>query len=142
MWEFVTGNTFAATMFSMLGGFYLSVGAIYWPGSGIADAYAGTTEGSSALGVFFTAWFIFSALMIVGSLRSSVGITTLWSSLFMVFLLIMIGSFREQEKVIKAAGGFGILTSAIAYWCGAAGLWTKQAAFFDLPIGHQTQAKY
>jgi succinate-acetate transporter protein len=34
MWEFVTGNTFAATMFSMLGGFYLAVGAIYWPGSG------------------------------------------------------------------------------------------------------------
>jgi succinate-acetate transporter protein len=34
MWEFVTGNTFAATMFSMLGGFYLAVGTIYWPGSG------------------------------------------------------------------------------------------------------------
>ncbi|CAE7085510.1 unnamed protein product [Rhizoctonia solani] len=121
MWEFVTGNTFAATMFSMLGGFYLAVGAIYWPGSGIAAAYEGTTEGHNALGVFFTSFFIFSVIMIVGSLRSSVAITTLWASIFMTFLLVMIGAFREQEKVLKASGGFGILTSVVAYYCGAAG---------------------
>lgn len=122
MWEFVTGNTFAATMFSMLGGFYLAVGAIYWPSSGIAEAYAGTGEGNDALGVFFTAFFIFSVIMTVGSIRTSVAITTLWASIFMTFLLVMIGTFREQEKVLKASGGFGILTSAVAYYCGAAGL--------------------
>jgi succinate-acetate transporter protein len=80
--------------------------------------------------------------MTIGSIRMSVGLTSLWASIFMVFLLVMIGTFREQEKVLKAAGGFGILTSAIAFWCGAAGLWTKQAAFFDLPIGAQVQPKY
>jgi len=142
MWEFVTGNTFAATMFSMLGGFYLSVGAIYWPGSGIAAAYANNGDGNDALGVFFTAFFILSVIMTIGSIRQSIGITTLWGSLFMVFLLVMIGAFREQEKVIKAAGGFGIWTSAVAFYCGAAGLWTKNAAFFNLPIDSQVQAKY
>ncbi|KEP51785.1 GPR1/FUN34/yaaH family protein [Rhizoctonia solani 123E] len=142
MWEFVTGNTFAATMFSMLGGFYLAIGAVYWPGSGISAAYTGTSDGNDALGVFFTAFFIFSVIMTIGSLRSSVAITTLWASIFMTFLLVMIGTFREQEKVLKASGGFGILTSAVAYYCGAAGLWTKQAAFFDLPTGKQVQVKY
>ncbi|CUA67547.1 hypothetical protein RSOLAG22IIIB_07429 [Rhizoctonia solani] len=134
MWEFVTGNTYAATMFGMLGGFYLSVGAIYWPGSGVSVAYAGTPDGNDAIGLYLSAWFIFSVIMVVASIRTSVAMTTLWASIFMTFLLVMIGSLREQEKVLKAAGGFGILTSAVAFYCGAAGIWIKNASFFDLPV--------
>jgi hypothetical protein len=39
-------------MFGMLGGFYLSVGAVYWPGSGIAAAYTGTPDENDALGLY------------------------------------------------------------------------------------------
>ncbi|KDN37724.1 hypothetical protein RSAG8_09992, partial [Rhizoctonia solani AG-8 WAC10335] len=129
MWEFVTGNTYAATMFGMLGGFYLSVGAIYWPGSGIGSAYTGTVDENDAIGLY-----VLSVIMVVASIRTSVAMTTLWASIFMTFLLVMIGSLREQEKVLKAAGGFGILTSAVAFYCGAAGIWIKNASFFDLPV--------
>jgi succinate-acetate transporter protein len=126
----------------------------------IAAAYAGNGDGNDALGVFFTAFFIckphiftmpvgfltiyiaVSVIMTIGSIRASVAITTLWASIFMTFLLVMISTFREQEKVLKASGGFGILTATVAYYCGAAGLWVKQAAFFDLPTGNQVQAKY
>lgn len=66
--------------------------------------------------------------MVVASIRTSVAMTTLWGSIFMTFLLVMIGSLREQEKVLKAAGGFGILTSAVAFYCGAAGIWVKNAS--------------
>ncbi|KAG8685734.1 hypothetical protein FRC09_008735, partial [Ceratobasidium sp. 395] len=81
-----------------------------------------------------SAWFIFSVIMVVASIRTSVAMTTLWGSIFMTFLLVMIGSLREQEKTLKAAGGFGILTSAVAFYCGAAGLWVKNASFFNLPV--------
>ena len=39
-------------MFGMLGGFYLSVGAIYWPGSGIGSSYAGTVDENDAIGLY------------------------------------------------------------------------------------------
>jgi succinate-acetate transporter protein len=69
-----------------------------------------------------------SVIMVVASIRTSVAMTTLWASIFMTFLLVMIGSLREQEKTLKAAGGFGIFTSVVAFYCGAAGLWVKNAS--------------
>lgn len=134
MWEFVCGNTYATTMFGMLGGFYLSVGAVYWPGSGITAAYEGVGDEIDAIGIYITAWFIFSVIMLIASLRTSVAMTTLWGSIFMTYMLVMIGTLHHQEKVLKAAGGFGILTSAVAFYCGAAGLWVKDASFFNLPV--------
>ncbi|KAF8595613.1 hypothetical protein BDV93DRAFT_611335 [Ceratobasidium sp. AG-I] len=83
-----------------------------------------------------TAWFIFSIIMLIASIRTSVAMTTLWGSIFMTFMLVMIGALHHQEKVFKAAGGFGILTSAVAFYCGAAGLWVKDASFFNLPVAH------
>ncbi|KAG8765104.1 hypothetical protein FRC12_007678 [Ceratobasidium sp. 428] len=135
MWEFAAGNTYAVTMFGMLSGFYLSAGTIFWAGSGIEDAYEGTGSLNDALGVYFSAWFIFSIIMLVASLRASVVLTTLWSSITMTIMLGMIAAFVEQVKVQKAAGAFGILTSAIAAYAGASGIWTKDHAFFDLPTG-------
>ncbi|CAE6473309.1 hypothetical protein ACGC1H_006354 [Rhizoctonia solani] len=135
MWEFVTGNTYAVTMFGMLSGFYLSAGTIFWAGSGIEDAYEGTGTWNDALGIYLSAWFIFSVIMLIGSIRASVAMTTLWSSIVMTLMLAMISAFVEQVKVQKAAGGFGILTAAIAAYAGAAGVWTKDHAFFDLPTG-------
>ncbi|KAF8752400.1 GPR1/FUN34/yaaH family [Rhizoctonia solani] len=119
MWEFVTGNTYAVTMFGMLSGFYLSAGTIFWAGSGIEDAYEGTGSWTDALGIYFSAWFIFSVVMLVASVRASVVMTTLWSSIVMTIMLAMISAFVEEVKVQKAAGAFGILTSAIAAWAGA-----------------------
>ncbi|KAG8730399.1 hypothetical protein FRC11_006770 [Ceratobasidium sp. 423] len=54
MWEFAAGNTFGATAFSMYGGFWLSFGCIYWPGSGILDAYKGAAAAQlpNALGIY------------------------------------------------------------------------------------------
>ena len=70
--------------------------------------------------------------MLVASLRASVVMTTLWSSIVMTVMLGMIAAFREQVKVQKAAGGFGILTSAIAAYAAAAGIWTKDHAYVHL----------
>lgn len=73
--------------------------------------------------------------MLVASLRASIVMTTLWSSITLSIMLAMIAAFTEEVKVQKAAGAFGILTSAVAAWAASAGLWTKDHSFFDLPTG-------
>jgi hypothetical protein len=72
--------------------------------------------------------FLVSVIMLIASIRASVVMTTLWSSIVLTIMLGMISAFVEQTKVQKAAGAFGILTSAIAAWAGAAGIWTKDQA--------------
>src|SRR4030081_1482033 len=39
MWEFKTGNTFGATAFTSYGAFWLAVGIIFVPGSGILAGF-------------------------------------------------------------------------------------------------------
>jgi len=135
MWEFPSGNTYGATMFGILGAFYLSLGILYWPESGIQSVYSGTNQGNDALGLYLSAWFILSVIMLIASIRTSAAMTVLWFAIFMTFILALSGTLREEEKVLKASGGFGIFTSAVAFYLGAAGLWTKEAAYFNLPVG-------
>ena len=46
--------------FSMYGGFWMSFGLIYWPGSGILTAYQGAAASqlTSALGIYVSGAFI------------------------------------------------------------------------------------
>jgi len=64
MWEFPSGHTYGATMFGILGAFYLSLGIIYWPTSGIIAAYQGTSLGNDALGLYVSISIIFSHVLI------------------------------------------------------------------------------
>lgn len=136
MWEFATGNTFAATFFTIYAGFFGAVGIVYWPGSGIVAAYPADQFGDAA-GVFFTAWFILTFVLLIGSLRTSISIISLLGSLWITFLLAMVGAYIDSTRTIKAAGAFAILSSAIAYVSAAGGLWTKDHAYFTLPLGQR-----
>lgn len=49
-------------------------------------------------------------------------------------MLLMIGQFVTNVKIVKAGGYFGIFTAFIAYYCGAANLYTQDATFFSLPL--------
>jgi succinate-acetate transporter protein len=136
MWEFACGNTFGATAFSSYGGFWLSYAALLIPGTGIAAAYADTpTEEPNAIGIFLASWFIITFLFFLGSLRISYGLVALFFFLDITFLLLMIAEFTGTVAIAKAGGGFGILTAAIAYYCGTAQLLTPENSLFTLPIG-------
>src|SRR5512135_3334130 len=66
MWEFRTGNTFGATVFSSYAAFWLSLAAISIPGFNI---HAGLHDPKSAIGLFLLGWTIFTALMTVAAFR-------------------------------------------------------------------------
>jgi len=137
MWEFAAGNTFGATAFSMYGGFWISFGAIYWPGSGILAAYTADTKGqlASALGIYLITWMIITFLLFLGTFRSSVALSGVFFFLVLTFMMLAVGEFTENANAHKAGGILGCITAMIAFYTGAAGLYSPDASYFVLPVG-------
>lgn len=138
MWEFATGNTFGATAFSSYGGFWISFGLIFWPQSGILAAYSGpekTIQLENALGLYLITWFIFTFIMLVASLRTSLGLVALFFFLDLTFLILAMGKFYPETAAITKAGGvFGLITAFIAWYVAAANLLTPETSHFTLPL--------
>ena len=72
--------------------------------------------------------------MFLGSLRSTVALSSLFFFLTLTFMFLMIGAFMEKVKMTKVGGGLGILTAAIAYYTAASNLITQQASYLSLPV--------
>jgi succinate-acetate transporter protein len=135
MWEFATGNTFGATAFSSYGGFWLSFALIFWPSSGILAAYEGKAEElSSALGIYLITWFVFTFIMFLATHKASVALSAVFFFLFITFILLAAGEFTGHAVIHKAGGAFGIVTAMVAYYTGAAGLYTSETSYITLPV--------
>ncbi|KEI39545.1 uncharacterized protein L969DRAFT_49244 [Mixia osmundae IAM 14324] len=140
IWEFAAGNTFGATAFCSYGGFWISFGLTLWPSSGVVAAYtvdgAVTTDFDYALGFYLAAWFIFTFIMLIASLRSSAALVSVFFFLTLTFLLLFVGKLLPTHTAITTAGGaFGLVTAACAFYTGAAGLLTPDAGYLVLPVG-------
>ncbi|KAH9811210.1 GPR1/FUN34/yaaH family-domain-containing protein [Melampsora americana] len=145
MWEFAAvnamnfaGNTFGATAFSSYGGFWISFGMIFWPQSGILAAYNSpekTIQLENALGLYLITWFIFTFIMLVASLRTSLALVALFFFLDLTFLILAMGKFYpETTSITKAGGVFGLITAFIAWYVAAANMLTPETSYFTLPI--------
>ncbi|KAI0641213.1 FUN34 transmembrane protein [Trametes maxima] len=139
MWEFATANTFGATAFTMYGGFWMSFGTIFIPGSGITAAYNGNeSELNSALGIYLFTWMIITFLLLVASLRRNAGLVVLFFFLTITFALLGAGKFSSAHAVTldKAGGGFGIITAMVAFYVGTAEMLSdRRTSWFVLPLG-------
>lgn len=140
MWEFASGNTFAATAFSSYGGFWISFGFLYIPQFAIQEAY--TEEGmfADAVGIYLAAWFIVTFIFFVASLKSSVALSSLFFFLDITFMLLFISEFTGMSSVHTAGGAFGIITAFIAYYIALSGMLTKDTSHFTLPVGDLSRA--
>lgn len=137
MWEFASGNTFAATAFSSYGGFWLSFGTLYIPQFQVVEAYGeNVKELDSALGIYLAAWFIVTFIFFVATFKSSIALSALFFFLDITFLLLFAGFFTGKANVTKAGGAFGIFTAAIAGYIALAGLLTPDTSYFSLPVGN------
>lgn len=138
MWEFKTGNSFGALAFSSYGGFWLSFAFIKSQEHQFVADY-GTDSGqlTNALGVWFFGWTLFTFFMLIAAHRTSVALVSLFFFLTITFLLLTIAEFQHDVYVHQAAGAFGILTSAIAFYAAFAGLLDRktQNSLFTLPVG-------
>jgi len=153
MWEMAVGNTFGATALSSYGGFWISFAIIITGGDqsyGVVSGYAtaGLSPGevskhvSSALGFYLTGWWIFTTILLVCTLRSTVAFFALFFTLDLAFLMLSIAHFQTEEggapgvKFTIAGGVFGLMAAFLAWYNALAGLLDDKNSWFPIPVAH------
>jgi len=123
------GNTFGATALSSYGGFWLSFAIVLTPGGfDIQASYTeGTNDFTNAFGFFLVGWFIFTTILVLCTLRSTVAFFVLFFFLDLAFLLLAIGYLTATAGVphaatIKAGGYFGLFAAFMAWYNAFAGI--------------------
>jgi len=137
MWEMAVGNTFGATALSSYGGFWLSFACIFIPFFDIQGAYNTSADGGaafeSAIGIYLIGWFIFTFLLLICTLKSTVAFFLLFFTLDLAFLMLAIGYFRSADaSFIKAGGAFGLCAAILAWYCALAGMVSNENSFFKI----------
>ncbi|KAL8835198.1 MAG: hypothetical protein Q9176_007054 [Flavoplaca citrina] len=146
MWEMAVGNTFGATALSSYGGFWLSFAIILTPGGfSIEDIYVEEQSEAAyydAFGYFLMGWFIFTTILLLVTLRSTVAFFTLFFTLDLAFLFLGIGYLQRTAQdspnppLIKTGGFFGLLAAFTAWYNALAGLADDSNSFFIVPVLH------
>jgi uncharacterized protein len=115
MWEFRTGNTFGAVVFTSYGAFWISFFLL------VKVTPAALLQ-PHAVSVYLYGWSIFTLLMLVASLRTTALIAIVFVLLTITFFLLAIGWANLPDSSgdtwIHWGGYFGIAT-AVAAWYGA-----------------------
>ena len=141
------GNTFGATALSSYGGFWIAFGIILTPGGFAIESSIETAQDAAAfrnsfgfflmvglilifqLGVahdlfLSQGWFIFTFILLLATLRSTVAFFCLFFTLDMAFLLLGIAYLHPNaagavNTPIEKAGGFFALLAAFLAWYNA-----------------------
>ncbi|KAF2632812.1 hypothetical protein BU25DRAFT_329773 [Macroventuria anomochaeta] len=144
MWEMAVGNTFGATALSSYGGFWLSFAIILTPGGfAIESGLAAISEATflNSFGLYLMGWFIFTFLLLICTLRSTVAFFSLFFTLDLAFLMLGIGYLHNdgahpQEQCIIAGGAFGLMAAFLAWYNALAGIADSSNSFFVIPVAH------
>lgn len=123
MWEMAIGNTFGATALSSYGGFWISFGVILTPGFGIVASYTDKTTGvsdfSQVFALYLWAWFIFTTLCMLLTLRSTIAFASLFIVLDLAFLFLALAEQNAGHAISaslgKAGGAFGLVAALLAW---------------------------
>lgn len=130
LWEIALENTFGGTALCSYGGFWMSFGAIRIPWFGILEAYEGKeSQLSNALGFYLLGWTIFTLMMTVCTMKSTLMFFALFFTLTITFLLLCVGAFTNKTPVTRAGGVLGVVVAFIAWYNAYAGLATKQNSY-------------
>lgn len=124
------GNTFGATALSSYGGFWISFAIILTPGG---FEIVSTLEAESpapflnSFGLYLMGWFIFTFLLLICTLRSTVAFFLLFFTLDLAFLLLGIGYLEADANgpnsaCIKGGGYFGLFAAFLAWYNALAGI--------------------
>ncbi len=136
IWEFRTGNTFGATVFTSYGAFWISFFFLVV----IALPLIPKTEAAASIGLYLWAWTIFTLLILVASLRTTgaVAFTVLLLAITLVLLAIgyssLVGGTAATNGTIKLGGYVGIATAITAWYVSLAGLSTAVFGRQLLPV--------
>ncbi|KAI0183074.1 gpr fun34 family protein [Xylaria flabelliformis] len=145
MWEMAVGNTFGATALSSYGGFWISYAIILTPAFNVLGAYSESpaADTPSVLGFFLTGWFIFTFILLILTMRSTVMFFSLFLTLDLAFFFLAVSEFAGSNGnataslgLQKAGGVFGLLAAFLAWYNAFAGIADTSNSFFIIPVFH------
>lgn len=142
MWEMALGNTFSATSFCSYGAYWITFGVISdLQGTKIVAVPETVCQKEILMGLFLLAWFIFTTMMLLCTLKSSLAMFLLFFFLDMNYLLLGIANMQCDQghvatSVQKIGGYFGLLAAFAAWYNAFAGIFDKSNGFFNVPLGH------
>ncbi|KAJ3059609.1 hypothetical protein HDU98_004410 [Podochytrium sp. JEL0797] len=136
MWMFAT-DIGDATIVTSYGAFWVSLGYILAPETGIMASYSDPNELQAALGFFNLGWTFFTFVMLVANLKTN------YINILMIFSLLMTYGIQavaglsyhispeRTNSMMRVSGFFGFTTALLAWWTAAHGLW---AGVVDVPM--------
>ena len=155
------GNTFGATALTSYGGFWIGTAIILTPGGFEIIDTLGGAEATAApafynsFGLYLMVrqsnfstwismlihhlqgWFIFTFILLICTLRSTVAFFLLFFFLDLAFLCLGLGYlYAGNAALIKAGGVFGILAAFAAWYNALAGIADTSNSFFLIPVAH------
>jgi succinate-acetate transporter protein len=139
MWAFRKNDMIHATIFSSYGGFLVALGAIFIPFLGFFTIVGVAGLLSPVLGLFFLCWTIFTAILVLGSLRTNIALLATLVFLFLSYLFLTIGQLAGFNLALLHIGGWlGVISALIAWYTCLAHMLAGTEGFFRLPMGHAT----
>ncbi|KAH7100974.1 Gpr1 family protein [Auriculariales sp. MPI-PUGE-AT-0066] len=135
MWDFANSNTLGGTSFTIYGTFWMSYGLMHIPGLNSVTSYAGESADQlpNAMGIYFAMWFLISALFTPAFLRSSVVTFSMFVTLDLMWMFLMIASFTGSDATRKVGGWSGIVSCCLALYEGTCILYTSDVTPIRLP---------
>jgi succinate-acetate transporter protein len=134
MWEFSTGNTFGAVVFSSYGAFWLTFFFLVQYQVG-PIAKLGAVYADSAVGAYLWCWAVFTFLMLICTFAGPRAVTGVFVLLLATFILLGIGNSGGTSNIIHAGGYVGLATAAGALYVAVAIIMEDVYGRTVLPIG-------
>lgn len=144
MWEMAVGNTFGATALSSYGGFWIGTAIILTPG-GFQIEQTLTADGPSpfyfSFSMYLFGWFIFTTVLLICTLKSTVAFFFLFFTLDLAFLMLGLSYYYftpagPNVPLLRAGGAFGIIAAFAAWYNALAGIADSSNSFFVIPVLH------
>ncbi|KAJ6112121.1 hypothetical protein N7523_008182 [Penicillium sp. IBT 18751x] len=144
MWEMALGNTFGATTFCSFGAYWITFATLSEidTTNSVVEKAIESCQAEILMGIFMMAWFIFTTLMLLCTLKSSIAMFLIFFFLDLNYLLLAITHFQcgSSSAIIatvqKAGGVCGILAAITAWYNAFAGVFDQSNGFFTVPLGH------
>ncbi|KAK6465291.1 GPR1/FUN34/yaaH family-domain-containing protein [Scheffersomyces coipomensis] len=134
IWELVIGNTFAGTVFTSFGTFWIAYGSIFVEAFGIQAAYADEPEQfGNAVGFFILGWAIFTFLLLTCTIKATVGLAGLFLTLDIAFFLLSAANMTGNATATKAGGAFALISSIFGFYNMYAGI-ANETNVYIMPL--------
>ena len=112
--EMKTGNTFGLVAFGTYGAFWMALSVLV--ATGLYTHVLTGAEFGAALGLTLLSWTIITAILAIVSFKHGPYLATLFVSLLVTFILLVIGNYSGATIITRIGGWVGIWVAAVAWY--------------------------